>query len=713
MRMLKINGVHLTFSLTILFFFISLNCLAQPAQTWENYTNGQYVFCAVADSNFVWLGTSGGLVKINKTTLEKVIYNRANSGLPNNYVGSIALDSCGVLWLGCQGDSFYNRGGLCTFDGTNWTNYNTANSELPNDSVTGILIDSLGVKWVGTGAGIVKIYGDTWTIHNEQNVFSGAYFIADGPGNTLWMCCNGALLKVENEDFANYQYYPSPLPIDHFTSLAFDRTGVVWVTGRGGLVSFDGTTWMLYNQTNSGLPGNNTKFVVIDTDDNKWVGTSYGGLARFDGVNWTVYNMANSGLPSNNIRSLLLEDPFKLWVCTLDGLAEFNGTNWQSTATSNSGLPANEISCVAIAPDGTKWFGTDYNGVVRYNGSDWTVFNSGNTIIPNDQIFSLAIAQDGTIWVGTGMGLAKYSELDWTVFDTSNSGLPNNDITSLVIDANNHLWIGTEMGLTRYTGTTWTTYTPTSLPYPYNYILCLGIDNAEHIWAGTANSGLARFNGTVWTVFNTTNSDIPSDRINYLAIDDSNQVWIGTNNGLACLCYGEFFCFNRSNSVLQSNLIESVAVDASGNVWVGSRSAVSYINETPIVQDGSLAVFNGLDFTIFNASNSGIGTNYVSSIAFDGNGALWMGTKSGGVSSLDIDVVHYLNPPTDISIGKDNVDVSLHWSPSLTANHYNVYSAESPEGTFTQDNSGFFDGVNWYCLPTEAKKFFKISAARQ
>ena len=50
------------------------------------------------EGDIVWVGTTGGLVKLNKTTGEKTLYSKANSGLPGKiynqcfYKGKIGWD---------------------------------------------------------------------------------------------------------------------------------------------------------------------------------------------------------------------------------------------------------------------------------------------------------------------------------------------------------------------------------------------------------------------------------------------------------------------------------------------------------------------------------------------------------------------------------------------------------------------------------------------
>ena len=88
----------------------------------------------------------GGLAKFDDTKWD--VYSYSNSGLPNNLVRSIAIDSYGNKWIGTDG------GVLAKFDDTNWTVYDTSNSVLPYNIISSIAIDDYGNKWIGTSDGL-------------------------------------------------------------------------------------------------------------------------------------------------------------------------------------------------------------------------------------------------------------------------------------------------------------------------------------------------------------------------------------------------------------------------------------------------------------------------------------------------------------------------------------------------------------------------------
>ncbi|MFQ5772457.1 MAG: hypothetical protein ACE5HX_18115, partial [bacterium] len=92
----------------------NLKSYAQNGE-WINYTNGDYIYTLADEGTFIWIGTNGGLVKLNKINGNKLFINKANSKLPNNFILSLAIDNHKTKWIGTDG------GGLAKFDGINWT----------------------------------------------------------------------------------------------------------------------------------------------------------------------------------------------------------------------------------------------------------------------------------------------------------------------------------------------------------------------------------------------------------------------------------------------------------------------------------------------------------------------------------------------------------------------------------------------------------------
>jgi len=230
----------------------------------------------IDDMQNKWIGTDGGLVKIDGNTW--TIYDKTNSAVFGG-VTAIAIEKNKTKWIGSSG--------LVKFDINNgWSAYNhNANPGLPDDNVYAIAIDSNQNKWIGTDGGLVKFDNNTWTVYNKNN---------------------------------------SGLPDNHVRAITIDKDQNIWIglDYSGGLVKFDGIDWTIYNSSNSGLPANNIKSISIDSNQNKWIGVELGGLVKFDGNNWTVYNNTNSGLPCNAVYSIAIDSNLQKWIGSI-GLAVF------------------------------------------------------------------------------------------------------------------------------------------------------------------------------------------------------------------------------------------------------------------------------------------------------------------------------------------------------------------------------------------------------
>ncbi len=146
--------------LLIFLSFLFISSVYSQNPEWINYTCSWEILAIAKEGNYLWIGSQGGVAKIDITSGDSTFYNKANSGLPYNRVSSIAVDDSGNKWIGTLDEGY-----LAKFDGTNWTAYNASNSGLPDKSIMSIAIDSTGAKWIGTvNGGLVKFVGTYWTV---------------------------------------------------------------------------------------------------------------------------------------------------------------------------------------------------------------------------------------------------------------------------------------------------------------------------------------------------------------------------------------------------------------------------------------------------------------------------------------------------------------------------------------------------------------------
>jgi len=273
-----------------------------------------------------WFGSEYGLIRWNQK--EWSVLTNANSLLPSNIVRSLKADSAG-LWIGT-----YN--GVIYYDGKTWKTFDNLNSMLPEKKITAIAIDQRGNKWFGTwGKGIVRLDGTNVMIWNtnglefvtgiavdsKNNVWAATYAIHE---NGVYL--GGGLHKFDGEKWVIYHPGNSGLPSRNIRTIAVDKSGTIWVSifdwygsegGPRGMASFDGTRWQTFNSSNSGLSDNEVSAIVVDTENNKWLGIKK-GIEKFDGSTWSAVKtyFSNNALGL----SIVVDKLNKKWTADTESL---------------------------------------------------------------------------------------------------------------------------------------------------------------------------------------------------------------------------------------------------------------------------------------------------------------------------------------------------------------------------------------------------------
>lgn len=281
--------------------------------------------------------------------------------------------------------------------------------------------------------------------------------------------------------------------------------------------------------------------------------------------------------------------------------------------------------------------------------------------------FVQCIIQDkrGYMWFGTQEGLNKYDGYKFTVYESGVSDsntISNNDIRAICQDRSGDLWIGTDGGLNRFdpamerfTRYSHDPHRPTSLGS--NTVLSIIEDGDGILWIGTDN-GLDMFDKAIetFTHFRLDPQNSKSISHNYVGVvyeDRFGTLWVGT--GFLYLGGGGLNRFDKHNKTfthympdsknpgsLNNIWVTAIAEDASGVLWVGTDSGLEEF-------DRESNTFTHYAFKV-GASWKSIRKNNVKSIRGDRSGKLWIGTWQDGLFRLDKSTGEFtrcLNNPSD------------------------------------------------------------------
>ena len=258
-------------ALFCLIFALSSCALSAQYPGWTNFTYGKEARGVYCDSFYTWVGTGGGLVRVNRATLETEYLTRANFGLPANELGQVAYDSMNNLWvLPLESNAIFR------YDGNVWESFICPEA----GAFTDFAVRGPNDIWLGSAyAGLYHFDGAAFT----QNAWFG------GP----------------------YAYYQS------VQGLSCDSLGRIWFGAAhsieeqwqyNAIICYDGTQFTLIHPGDYVNYGSKISQTAFDSQNTLWAGTQVDGIWRLDGSAWTHYNTSNSGL-SNNYVSALEIDP--------------------------------------------------------------------------------------------------------------------------------------------------------------------------------------------------------------------------------------------------------------------------------------------------------------------------------------------------------------------------------------------------------------------
>jgi ligand-binding sensor domain-containing protein len=244
----------------------------------------------------------------------------------------------------------------------------------------------------------------------------------------------------------------------------------------------------------------------------------------------------------------------------------------------------------------------------------------------------------------------------------------------MAIGSDGTLWIGNSFyGLTSFDGNNWVNYHTTNSDIPFNIIGLLTIDNDGYLWilgreSEYSTQELVQYTGTDWITHQTPLS-ITTREGTTMTSDNDGNVWIGSHSGgLYKFDGSNWTSINTSNSGLASNYISSIDVQDSNRIWICSRW---------------LHLFDGNNWITYDTSNSGL-THAPYDLTIDVSGEIWISSSYyiSGITSYD--------GTNWINYNSSNSGIPQTWFHAIACESNGVvWLATSGDGLVS------FDGENW------------------
>ncbi|MBN2637438.1 MAG: hypothetical protein JXR61_14280 [Prolixibacteraceae bacterium] len=288
--------------------------------------------------------------------------------------------------------------------------------------------------------------------------------VIDGD-NTLWIATDDGLYKKVTDGYLEIELN-SDITV---TALAYESNiNTLWAGTAAGIYKIKLGETETTGELISADKLSNTHIldVYIDSESARWFGTKT-GITRSKGDTWqkekfkkNQNSIADLGFSDHAITSIAAWEGhyffatagYKLWWTSGwdDSVDAFTSASYWDPPYNGVAI-TDTMYAVFIDSRDFQWFGGQ-EGIQVHIGDDPKTNNYAfKTELVNEHVHCIAEAPNGEIWCGTenGISIGSVSE-SGVVWNPSTANLTNNFITSIVFQGNT-AWIGTKEGLNEIT----------------------------------------------------------------------------------------------------------------------------------------------------------------------------------------------------------------------------------------------------------------------
>jgi ligand-binding sensor domain-containing protein len=622
------------YALLIIGMFM-IACSASTGDEWETHVNSNNVTSIWADTGLVYWGSTAGVVIRDPSTGVGSKVLKSAGGLGSNKITAIARDDDGSLWIGTAdaGVQVLHSNGV-------WEWHSTRNLRLLSDEVNDISTDgtlaavatSGGVSLFESGEFKTFFDGSEWGQSECSDVLAVA---SDDDELLVGTDCGVFSYSFQDRLWSGVLAERSAHSIDH------DDISLFWIVTQDSIYTYDGTDLAII--TRQGIR-TDVLYDVGAMDTTVWMAASR-GPSRYDFPSQS-WQRNTTGLPDKikDASSVFVGGDDLVWLGTEDGGAVLSKGSWVMHLS--DGPAGNYAQDIEVDMNGTVWCTTGSRGgagpgqmigLLKYDGFSWELIV--NPPLANKNPFAIDTHPvDGSLWVGFWVGGLMRHDIFTGEWESYNHLLQSGVIAALHIESDGVIYLAEYLkglGVVCTDGTD-IHYTKEDLPTCVE-TLCLTAIGAgpNGVMMG---SYVSPVEGCLAKVVQLDIGEECTDKADdaceiwgeaanwiggnaYTAATDIYGVgWLGTAGGLSSYD-GEWHGVNGKIGV-----VWDIEVDANGTKWVGTDLGLYVLEGYGTEWDH----FSGR-VRIYDSSNSPLPDSPVKALAFDADGALWIGTGGGGI----------------------------------------------------------------------------------
>lgn len=409
-------------------------------------------------------------------------------------------------------------------------------------------------------------------------------------------------------------------------SIATDKSGAIWMATLDGINRFNGRSMKSYqlgtNQKLSDASGSTT-MLAISPNNSLYAYNNVGWIYKYNLLTdqfELCLDLAEHIYTGLVLQYLLIDSQEQLWIGLSTGLYCCRFGEVPQLIDSES-----HVTYITELPQGIA-IGSTCG--LRIYSKDRILLHK---LCPGTYVQSLLAPSDSdTLLIGTfNSGIKSINLNSWQEQPTDAATLPHTPIRSMVEMAPSTILLGFDGdGVYTYnypTGGAEPLFTRTNRMLTAMGVYSLCRDCEDNIWIGTYTGGafLMMPEETTTTLLRHHKGEEPSladDNVNAFCEQRNGELWIATDDGINIYNPQN----NRCRQILAGNVVLSVSIDSQNNIAAGT-----YGNGLFLLNSQGEILHHYL------SNNSSLPSDYLSTVLFDTDRDLWIGTMDNQLLQLE------------------------------------------------------------------------------
>ncbi len=632
--------------LNFIFFFLVLtvNSLFSQNYFYRNFSVNeglsQSIVFSLLQDNFgnIWIGTIGGGIDVyNGNSFTNI---GKDKGLPSNSIHHIMQDHQQHFWIATDN-------GIANISPSKTMVYTTKEG-LPGNNVWCTMQDKKGNIWAATDAGLAILKNNRFFIPSALKALNkiNIYTLFEDSKNRIWIGTNNEgiyyyngqtltpLLDSLKQPFKTWTFtfnedeqgnifigtshnaylyrnskVESLLTVSTVTSSVVSHGKIYFTLYFNKLYSYkDGKTTF-----EKLLPITNIRSLLIDKEDNIWIG-SENGLLQYPQTPFyyydenlpekTIFSIERGtseksiwvGLKSMGAAFVDISNPIEIKINPLESYGTWLGQHQNKSSQYFKGIIGAWVLSILNDNEGKTWFGT-LTGITVFNPKDssfWHLVNNKEVKVKNKNylpsfnavVFHLSKDEQGNIWVATNKGLYIFSD---TSLQKNPPELTNlsQSIYYILHDNNGIKWLCTNEGLAKYTPHGSLTFFNKKNGFTDGQVTCIIKDKYQHYWLAT-KEGIFDYDGKTFRQISKKDG-LNSDNVYIIGLNKhQNLLFVGTNKGLNKIDLNSYYqndsliiksYSNKEGFYGQECNRNAFYLDESGLAYFGTVNGITVYNQ--------------------------------------------------------------------------------------------------------------------------------------